>query len=457
VGPVQPHSGGVTRKVVRSVTHVVSLNHVVALTVGLYHKLHGVPRPVAMKKTVIKRRKRVPAVGSSTRNSPGGPSHSEQTSPARLNVPIPQTATATGAPYPTPTESEKSHPSPYGAPPSLHETRSPSMFDPIGMRRQQQKAVPLNLSKDTGGERKKPWWFDDKSPANKETDGKDDNVSSFLLLTVMAVPLTASPLSLFALHSLHPTSIVLHLPFIWPLECKLTRGLFIYTTPIRSLQLPLKHSSRTSLRPKRSSQWHRANRPRQEPNQSHLLALKTPIGASSANLMPNTVLRPRRSLRRPKSPVIKLNFFEDTFRHPPLRLKPLRLDLRKTVQRRLKQLRLLRPGSRQIGTLSTDPLAESREIPRGTRSHNDILACRFVAIRQCPPRYPQLLLRLLQPSRPRPVQRSSIHPDDPRLTPRAIGSTRRQWAATLTIPWVVESFKNTASSCARASAGWMAC
>ncbi|KAH8089393.1 hypothetical protein HD553DRAFT_259040, partial [Filobasidium floriforme] len=25
---------------------------------GLYHKLHGVPRPVAMKKTVIKRRKR---------------------------------------------------------------------------------------------------------------------------------------------------------------------------------------------------------------------------------------------------------------------------------------------------------------------------------------------------------------------------------------------------------------
>lgn len=33
------------------------------LLAGLYHKLHGVPRPVAMKKTVIKRRKRVPAVG----------------------------------------------------------------------------------------------------------------------------------------------------------------------------------------------------------------------------------------------------------------------------------------------------------------------------------------------------------------------------------------------------------
>ncbi|KAJ9098898.1 hypothetical protein QFC19_006237 [Naganishia cerealis] len=33
------------------------------MNTGLYHKLHGVPRPVAMKKTVIKRRKRVPAVG----------------------------------------------------------------------------------------------------------------------------------------------------------------------------------------------------------------------------------------------------------------------------------------------------------------------------------------------------------------------------------------------------------
>jgi GATA-binding protein len=134
-----------------------------------------VPRPVTMKKTVIKRRKRVPAVGSAGRNSPGVPSQSEQNSPARINVPVPQTATASGAPYPTPTESEKSHPSPYGAPPSLHETRSPSMFDPIGMRRQQQqKAVPLNLGNNTGGERKKPWWFDDRSPhQTKEAEPKD--------------------------------------------------------------------------------------------------------------------------------------------------------------------------------------------------------------------------------------------------------------------------------------------
>lgn len=172
-----------------------------SLTSGLYHKLHGVPRPVAMKKTVIKRRKRVPAVGS--RNSPGGPSHSEQTSPARVNVPIPQTATATGAPYPTPTESEKSHPSPYSAPPSLHETRSPSMFDPIGMRRQQQKAVPLNLANNTGGERKQPWWFDDRSsrPPAKENDGKDDNVS---LVKSRHSQRPAAPLSELPCESLPP-------------------------------------------------------------------------------------------------------------------------------------------------------------------------------------------------------------------------------------------------------------
>jgi hypothetical protein len=50
------------------------------------------------------------------------------------------------------------------------------MFDPIGMRRQQQqKAVPLNLANNNGGERKKPWWFDDRSPhpANKEPEVKD--------------------------------------------------------------------------------------------------------------------------------------------------------------------------------------------------------------------------------------------------------------------------------------------
>lgn len=153
---------------------------------GLYHKLHGVPRPVAMKKTVIKRRKRVPAVGTTGRNSPGGPSQSERDSPAPVNVPMPQTATASGAPYPTPTESEKSHASPYGSAPPLHEpNRSPSIFDPIGMRRQQQQkaAVPLNLGNNSnngnGAERKKPWWFDDNrnspqsQPSEKDRQPKD--------------------------------------------------------------------------------------------------------------------------------------------------------------------------------------------------------------------------------------------------------------------------------------------
>ena len=63
---------------------------------GLYHKLHGVPRPVAMKKTVIKRRKRVPAVGSLTSTGRGGSAVSDSQSPALRpgNIPqTPQTAT----------------------------------------------------------------------------------------------------------------------------------------------------------------------------------------------------------------------------------------------------------------------------------------------------------------------------------------------------------------------------
>jgi GATA-binding protein len=146
-----------------------------------------------MKKTVIKRRKRVPAVGTTSRNSPGVPSQSEQNSPARSSVPVPPTATASGGAYPTPTESEKSHPSPYGAPPSLHETRSPSIFDPIGIRRQQQ-AVPLNLSGSAGGERKKPWWFDDRTPHQaKEAEPKDtkDQGVSHLPCTILTEVITS--------------------------------------------------------------------------------------------------------------------------------------------------------------------------------------------------------------------------------------------------------------------------
>jgi hypothetical protein len=53
------------------------------------------------------------------------------------------------------------------------------------MRRHQQ-AVPLTLGGSAGGERKKPWWFDDRTPHQaKEAepkDTKDQGVSlSFLL------------------------------------------------------------------------------------------------------------------------------------------------------------------------------------------------------------------------------------------------------------------------------------
>ena len=143
-----------------------------------------------MKKTVIKRRKRVPAVGSAGRNSPGVPSQSEQNSPARINVPVPPTATASGTSYPTPTESEKSHPSPYGASPSLHDTRPPSMYHPVGLRRPPQaKAVPLTLGNNAGGERKKPWWFDDRSPnQNKEAEPKETKDQGVSLIPLQSTP-----------------------------------------------------------------------------------------------------------------------------------------------------------------------------------------------------------------------------------------------------------------------------
>lgn len=176
-----------------------------------------------MKKTVIKRRKRVPAVGSTGRNSPGGPSHSERNSPAPGNAPVPQTATASGVPYPTPTESEKSHPSPYGVPPSLHENRSPSIFDPIGVRRQPPKpAVPITLNNGSASERKKPWWFDDSRPSQggdkeqpKDKDREGVSVSSYIpflpdqnclpaaspLVAVIPGTVSASPLSICPGHS----------------------------------------------------------------------------------------------------------------------------------------------------------------------------------------------------------------------------------------------------------------
>jgi hypothetical protein len=51
------------------------------------------------------------------------------------------------------------------------------------MRRHQQ-AVPLNLSGSAGGERKKPWWFDDRTPQQgKEAEpkeSKDQGVSPVL-------------------------------------------------------------------------------------------------------------------------------------------------------------------------------------------------------------------------------------------------------------------------------------
>lgn len=72
VGRRSRRSGGGMRRATRSVMLVVSAGPGAAISrpanhlAGLYYKLHGVHRPVTMKKSVIKRRKRViPAAGGS--------------------------------------------------------------------------------------------------------------------------------------------------------------------------------------------------------------------------------------------------------------------------------------------------------------------------------------------------------------------------------------------------------
>jgi hypothetical protein len=62
------------------------------------------------------------------------------------------------------------------------------MFDPIGMRRQQQaKAVPLNLTGGSGDGRKKAWWFDDR-PNGKDADPKDNKDQGVSRLSSLHFP-----------------------------------------------------------------------------------------------------------------------------------------------------------------------------------------------------------------------------------------------------------------------------
>ncbi|KAL7419204.1 GATA type transcriptional activator of nitrogen-regulated proteins [Cryptotrichosporon argae] len=112
---------------------------------GLYHKLHGVPRPVAMKKTVIKRRKRVPAVTA------GGTSRDSQP-PTGLSVsPRPAHAPSTALPAGYPPLDVK----------PIQPTFSAGSASTSEPRR---KAVPLIIPSYGNGERKKPWWHDIDRP-----------------------------------------------------------------------------------------------------------------------------------------------------------------------------------------------------------------------------------------------------------------------------------------------------
>ncbi|KAK4688863.1 hypothetical protein P7C73_g1242, partial [Tremellales sp. Uapishka_1] len=110
---------------------------------GLYHKLHGVPRPVAMKKTVIKRRKRVPAVGG-PQSGRGASAHIGQDSPSA------------GA-----TDLERT--------PSRGTLTFPPML-PTSDDRAKPKVMPqLIPSTGTGsGERKKTWWMEERRDKDRE-------------------------------------------------------------------------------------------------------------------------------------------------------------------------------------------------------------------------------------------------------------------------------------------------
>jgi hypothetical protein len=154
---------------------------------GLYHKLHGVPRPVAMKKTAIKRRKRVPAVGAGGER--GGSASAEATSsPAPSGIlGTPQTATisrpftgtpavdhdkprgpaslapATATATPTPSHADRAA--------GLH--TSSTLSDPLGLLKQPQKSMPLIIPSATTGERKNAWWIENRLAYHRDFEARE--------------------------------------------------------------------------------------------------------------------------------------------------------------------------------------------------------------------------------------------------------------------------------------------
>lgn len=115
---------------------------------------------MTMKKTVIKRRKRVPAITSAAGRA--NAALAESASPAPQQPPLP-TAPTTSAPLPRdlyqPSQSSglglsPARPAQHNGHPSLGST----YHDSLGLRG---TAVPLQLGGGIGGERKRPWWIEE--------------------------------------------------------------------------------------------------------------------------------------------------------------------------------------------------------------------------------------------------------------------------------------------------------
>ncbi|ODN87733.1 hypothetical protein L198_06963 [Cryptococcus wingfieldii CBS 7118] len=143
---------------------------------GLYHKLHGVPRPVAMKKTVIKRRKRVPAVSSGATATPSSSTTRAITAAPDQPSPVPTTAqmpsvTAPPAHVPPPIEDKMrvgSPPYAHRAPPSQHHTDHRGHHPHAQEFIQGRYAKPSSNSGNPGQGKK--WWNDGRDREKEEKD-----------------------------------------------------------------------------------------------------------------------------------------------------------------------------------------------------------------------------------------------------------------------------------------------
>ncbi|EKD02524.1 iron regulator 1 [Trichosporon asahii var. asahii CBS 8904] len=153
---------------------------------GLYHKLHGVPRPVAMKKTVIKRRKRVPAVAAAA--SPAGRSASQ-------GAPSPG-GSVLGSQPPSgyPGDDKSRYPMGSGSPWSSGLPPSARQQQEMEARRKGMPMIVPGGGAPSGGvERKKPWWIEDRRERDDKEHGQDLAAETLLSIAPQTKVATLSP------------------------------------------------------------------------------------------------------------------------------------------------------------------------------------------------------------------------------------------------------------------------